>query len=344
MGRPRRGWQLRVGARTASLVGVVALAGAGSSAAQEELGSQRVATSMLTFLKIGVGARAVALGEAFTPVADDATAIHWNPAGLAELTGRHVHVTHAEWPADIDYENVIFTMPVPWLEGAAGIQIASLRTTLDYTSEEEPLPNGRTFGYSDLLVGLGVARQFTDRFTFGGGVKYLREDMGSDVGGSVLNSWCLDLGTSFRLPYRGFRISMAWTNFGPDFQPPGGYITRPPGGTATVVEYDSFSPASIFAFGAAIEPLRGNHYRLMTALQFDHPADGEELLKLGGELWLDEMLALRGGWNPRADAMRFSAGVGLRGKLGARALQVDYAYTDGNDLGRIDRLSLEFEF
>jgi len=36
--------------------------------------------------------------------------------------------------------------------------------------------------------------------------------------------------------------------------------------------------------------------------------------------------------------------VGLRGKLGARALQVDYAYTDGNDLGRIDRLSLEFEF
>jgi hypothetical protein len=255
-----------------------------------------------------------------------------------------VHVSHAEWPADIDYENVIFTMPVSWLQGAAGIQIASLRTTLDYTSEEEPLPHGRTFGYSDLLVGLGIARQFTDRFTFGGGIKYLREDMGSEVGGSVLHSWCLDLGTSYRLPYRGFRISMAWTNFGPDFQPPGGYTSRPPGGTPSVVEYDSFSPASIFAFGAAIEPLRGSHYRLLTALQFDHPADGEELIKLGGELWIDEMLALRSGWNPRADAMEFSAGVGLRGRLGGRALQVDYAYTDGNDLGRIDRLSLEVEF
>jgi hypothetical protein len=312
-------------------------------AAAEELGSQRVATSMLTFLKIGVGARAAALGEAFVPVADDATALHWNPAGLADLTMRRAHVTHAEWPADIDYESALFAQP-GILGGAIGVQLASLRTTLDYTTEAEPLPvPGRTFGYSDWLVGVGYARQFTDRFTLGVGAKYLREDLGSEVGGSVLHSWSLDMGTVFRLPYRGFRLSMAWTNFGPEFQPPGGY----PGagtGAPSDVRYASFSPASVFAFGVALEPIKQPHYRVLTALQFDHPADAAELVKGGVEVWIDDMVALRGGWNPRADTMKLAAGVGLRGSFAGRVVHVDYAYTDGEALGRIDRFSLEVEF
>jgi hypothetical protein len=341
--RCKRPMMWRAGVRGAVLLGLLAGA-ARPAAASEELGAQRVATSMLTFLKIGVGARAEALGEAFTPVADDATTLHWNPAGLAEFDAPRVHVTHAEWPADINYDVAIFTMPVPKLSGGIGVQIASLRTTLDYTSTAEPLPHGVTFGYSDLLLGFGYARQFTDRFSFGGAFKYLREDLGSDVGGSVLNSWSLDVGTMFRLPYHGFRVSMAWTNFGPDFQPPGGYVSTSPDGTTSTVEYDSFSPASVFAFGAAIEPFETAHYRLLTTMQFDHPADATEQIKMGGELWLDETVALRAGWNPRADAMRFSAGVGLRGRLAGRDLHVDYAYTDGNDLGRIDRFSMELGF
>jgi len=121
-------------------------------------------------------------------------------------------------------------------------------------------------------------------------------------------------------------------------------MSTPPGGPSSPVDYDSFSPASTFAFGAAIDPIQTQHYRLMTTLQFDHPADAAELIKMGGELWLDETVALRAGYNPRADAMHFSAGVGLRGRFGGRDLHVDYAYTDGNDLGRIDRFSLELVF
>jgi len=333
-----RGWKA-----TLALLCLV-LAGARPLQAQEELGSQRVATSMLTFLKIGVGARAVGMGEAFTPIADDATTIYWNPSGLAELSMRHVSLSHTEWLAEIAYDNVIFTTPIPALwDGVVGIHVASLRTDLDFTSTEEPLPHGTTFSYSDLLIGVGYGRQFTDRFSFGGSIKYLREDLGSEVGGSVLNSWSLDVGTSFRLPYRGFRVAMAWTNFGPDFKPSGGYLSQPPNAPPSAVDYDSFSPASVFAFGAAIEPVKRNHMRLLTAMQFDHPADGRELIKVGGELWFDEMVAVRSGWNPRADAMDWSAGFGLRGRFSGRVLRFDYAYTDGNDLGRIDRFSLELE-
>ena len=86
------------------------------------------------------------------------------------------------------------------------------------------------------------------------------------------------------------------------------------------------------------------HVRLLTSLKFDHPADTEELLKGGAELWIDDIVALRTGWNPRAHEMRFSAGFGLRGSLAGRVMHLDYAYTDGNDLGRVDRFSLEVEF
>lgn len=299
---------------------------------------------MLTFLKIGVGARAVAMGEAFTPVADDATAMFWNPAGMALLNERRLNFSQTYWPADIDYQTVFFTTPVEFLDGAIGLQVSSLRTELDFTTEAEPLPNGRTFGFSDLLVGVGVARQLSDRLAFGFNLKYVREDLGSDVGGSIVNSWAADVGTAFRLPYREFRLSMAWVNIGPDFQPSGGFESTPPDGNSRDVRYQSFSPASVFSFGAALEPLRGAHYRLLASLQFDHPADTRELLKGGAELWLDEIVALRAGYNPRSEEMKFSAGFGLRGGFAGRALRFDYAYTDGNALGRIDRFSVELEF
>lgn len=48
------------------------------------------------FLKIPVGARAVGMGGAFTAVSDDATAPHWNPAGLVYLPYREAFLQHAE--------------------------------------------------------------------------------------------------------------------------------------------------------------------------------------------------------------------------------------------------------
>jgi len=37
------------------------------------------------FLRFGVGAKAIGLGRAFTSIADDASALYWNPAGLSTL-------------------------------------------------------------------------------------------------------------------------------------------------------------------------------------------------------------------------------------------------------------------
>ena len=40
-------------------------------------------TSAATYLNLGFGARPLAVGEAYVALADDASALHYNPAGLA---------------------------------------------------------------------------------------------------------------------------------------------------------------------------------------------------------------------------------------------------------------------
>ena len=53
--------------------------------------------SGLAFLKIGVGGRAVGMGEAFTTIADDASASYWNPSALMNRSQTNVVVMHNEW-------------------------------------------------------------------------------------------------------------------------------------------------------------------------------------------------------------------------------------------------------
>ena len=53
-----------------------------------------------TFLRMGVGARAVSMGSSFVAVADDASAPYWNPAGLACNPGRQLVLSHHSFPLD----------------------------------------------------------------------------------------------------------------------------------------------------------------------------------------------------------------------------------------------------
>jgi hypothetical protein len=49
-------------------------------------GQAKVGTAGAQFLELGVSARAVAMGEAFVAVANDATAVYYNPAGLTQCS------------------------------------------------------------------------------------------------------------------------------------------------------------------------------------------------------------------------------------------------------------------
>jgi hypothetical protein len=54
-------------------------------------------TTTAQFLELGVGARAVAMGEAYSAVADDASAMYWNPAALTNIRKRSATQMHAAY-------------------------------------------------------------------------------------------------------------------------------------------------------------------------------------------------------------------------------------------------------
>ncbi|MFQ5585057.1 MAG: hypothetical protein ACE5GL_11530, partial [Calditrichia bacterium] len=58
----------------------------------------------LAFLKVGIGARAAGMGEAFSAVVDDALGTYWNPAALASARGSNASLVYNSWLLDIRSE------------------------------------------------------------------------------------------------------------------------------------------------------------------------------------------------------------------------------------------------
>jgi len=313
--------------------------GAGAASAQG-VGSERVGTSGGNFLKIGLGARAVGMGEAFVAVANDASAIYWNSAGVASLIRTEVAVSHVEWPADIGYEHIAYIMPSRKLGGSVGVQFGLLHSDIAQTTEEQPFGTGQTLTYSDWDAGLTYGRRVTDRLLLGVGGKLVHEDFGSDVGGPTLNTWLVDIGSIYYLGISSVRIGMALSHFGPDFKPSGDFTSA----TGEVRAYDNFSPPTTFRFGVAWEPVEKETQRLTTSLEFDQPSDNQLVAKGGVEYEIDRRFALRTGYNANADEMKWSAGAGFYPTFGTTRGTLDYAFTDGGVLGSVHRVTLGARF
>src|ERR1043166_1325643 len=73
---------LTFGALTA---GLMAQEGANSNVRTNEF--SKVGSTSGTFLTLPVGARAMALAGAFSSIADDPSALYWNPAGITQMAG-----------------------------------------------------------------------------------------------------------------------------------------------------------------------------------------------------------------------------------------------------------------
>ena len=309
--------------------------------AQFTFGDQRVGTSSATFLRIGIGARATGLGESFVAVANDPSAIYWNPAGLASMQRNEMLLSHIDWPAEIRYEHIAYSMPVKRLGGSLGFQFGLLSTEIDETTELRPFGTGRSFVYSDMVAGIAYAKRWTDKLLVGAGVKLVREDLGTDVGGPRSQAVLVDIGSIYYLGYGSVRIATALTNFGSELTPKGEYVSPTTGEVRT---YDGFDPPLLFRYGVAFEPIENQQQRLTTSLEVNQPADDAQIVKIGAEWAWHRKLALRTGYNFNADVMKFSAGAGAYASIGGTQLTFDYAYTDAPELEAVNRLSLGIRF
>lgn len=69
-------------------------------------------SSAASFLKLGAGARAGAMADSFSAIADDVHAVYYNPAGLSQLRGTQLAGAHTSFIQDVNYE--VLEVAYPW--------------------------------------------------------------------------------------------------------------------------------------------------------------------------------------------------------------------------------------
>jgi hypothetical protein len=307
------------------------------------LGGQRAGISGLQFLKIGVGGRGAALGESMVALANDASALYWNPAGLTLAKQDAVMIAHGEWLVGLkhDFAGVLYHLSPGDVIGLSVISLAS--DDMEITTETQPQGTGTYFRYSDLAAGLSYGRKLTDQFSFGATVRYVRETLDMLRMETVL----FDLGTYYWMGLGTARFGVSVSNFGSDISPKGQLTTL---SGKTVDNFQSFSPPTVFKLGIAFEAFSDDQQRLTSSVQLSHPNDNAENVRMGFEYGWNEWLFARAGIkrtigspffgpDPKS-ADDYSFGFGVMAPAGFTTVSFDYALTNFNQLGFVHRISV----
>ncbi len=279
-----------------------------------------------------VGAREAGMGNAIVSIPSGANSIFWNPAAITDISGdRSFTFNYMNWIADMTHAAgaVVFGM-----ENYGTIGISFM--VLDYgkitaTRRIEGDPGYMTMGEfspGEVSVGLAYARKMTDKFSFGGHLKYARQDLGAGLEGSDINlpqavyfklsTIAFDFGTLYYTGIRDLRIAMSFQNFSKEIK----------------YQREEFPLPLMFRVGIAMNVLsifnEESPNALTVAVDFQHPRDFPERLDLGAEYLYRNprmkdfginSLALRGGYKVGYDEESWAFGFGINA-YGAR---IDYA-------------------
>jgi len=312
----------------------------------------RVAAS---FLKVGTGARASAMGEAFTAVADDSSALFWNPAGLSAVRKTEIQVSHNQWISDVKMDHFMVAIPAAGTWGLAW-------STLDlgqFSEWDGPgTLTGRTFTVNDQVFSFGYGNSFySETLQVGASGKYIRENLGGGVGGqtytmdlgATLNPWAVIPGMSFAVVVQnmggelsGFQLPMG-VRLGTAFRK-AGLLSEPM--PAKPGEEGESERRTVYPWEAS-----GNDGGdlLISSMEVLVPQTGRTEFHWGVEYWLN-FVALRAGYRyrfPRNDLGGMSGltlGLGIRGRSLQFDYGFDYAYAPYGDLGDASRFSVLVAF
>ncbi|MDX1741560.1 MAG: PorV/PorQ family protein [Rhodothermales bacterium] len=262
-----------------------------------------VGTSVANFLKIPVGPRGTALGGAYTALADDATSLFWNVAGMTGVQGHEVSFNHNEWLLDLRHEYLAGVFSVGEYN-RIGLSLSYLSMgDMEETTAAEPTGTGLEFSAYDMALGLAYARQLTDRFAIGLQTKYVIESIAQSSATGI----AFDLGLLFRSEWNDLRIAATIANFGPDLQMTGDNLRTKldpfpaagasPGDVPLFLETETFSLPIQFQVGVSMTPLTMESMAFTTTLDVRDTRDFNQEIRVGGELEILNTLYLRGGSN-----------------------------------------------
>jgi hypothetical protein len=274
-----------------------------------------LASTGAAFLKIPVGPRVCGTGEAAVAYIDDASALFYNPAGIANVPSFDLVLAHNQWFLDMNHEYVAGVYGTEGLGkfglafdywGSGAIQGINIRgeTIPDYIVSA-----------ADWSLDLGYARSFSN-LSFGLGLKLIHQQQESLSTSAV----AFDAGAMYKTPLKGLRAGASVANVG----------------TKAKLVHDVYSLPLLARLG-----WRYDIGIIGVTQDFIISETEKPGIAAGVECRPVQILALRVGYRTGSDYDGLS---GLRAGLGIslHGIGVDYAFAPYGKLGASHRISISY--
>lgn len=269
------------------------------------------------FLRVGMGARASGMGEAFTGAAEDASAVYWNPAAMAAVLGTRVMFTHNEYMQAMRLEQIALTHETEY--GTIGLGFTGLyMDEMDrYDDSPSATPLG-TFSAYDVCFSVGFARHLIPNLAAGVVVKPVHEKIDEETATGL----AFDLGLYHISQVPGVKFAVVAANVGAPMK----FVTQ------------EFALPRTIKIGGSYERevprIRG---AILATVDVVFPNDDDARPHLGAEYGYDRRVFVRAGYKGGYDTQGATFGLGVRW----RQFDLDYGVLfGGNDLGDSHRVSL----
>ena len=277
-------------------------------------GRSKIKPSTFNFLKTTTHARIAGMGDAFTAVSNGMDGIVWNPAGLTKVDRFGYSFGYTQWLVDSRFVTGALAYNTRrW--GVIGVSFVNFSLPdMVETTTQQPDGTGNMVDSGDLAVGVVYAYQLTDKLSAAASLRFVQSALGPET----LSAVSVNVSSLMYTGFRSLRIGMNMKNLG---------------GEQEIVSEKSEMPL-VFHTGIAMEVFGnlGDPVSLTGSFEGAFFTDREQRWNLGGELWIQNLVALRGGYKFKYDAETWSVGGGLKGTFGGRSIALDVSYSNFGDL------------
>jgi hypothetical protein len=320
----------------------------------------KVGTTSMQLLKIPLGVRGIAMGNASCASLGDAECVWSNPGLLTEMNkGSQFIASQINMPADVHLMSFVAAHTLDDYS-AASVHVINLYTNpMKERTWYQPLGTGREFLAWDMVIGAGYARKLLDRFSLGGNIRYLHSKLAEQTYDGV----SFDVGTIYKTSLRSLQLGMSIQNLGPNVTYSGTFADyrneSQNAGNLVSHEFGDASLPTMFRLGIAFNPFEmfgakvSKDYSAIASVEMNHPNDNRERLNLGAEFGYRDLFFLRAGGKIQYDQEDVALGFGVKVPVfDGYKVRADFAYSHTGILekaaddfwGKPYRFALGFEW